>query len=107
MVFFSIHIHPLGSSGFKAVIGDDYANECPDNTFLLSEAECKTVPSQITGTTWGRTGDWSTSPIGCYRYSDDKIYYNKAERGSSTTPSWKPICGRRMKIFITTSTAHP
>jgi len=76
------------------VIGDDYANECPANTFRLSEAECKTVPTQLTATAWVETGVYSTSPIGCYRYSGDKIYYNKAERGSSTTPEWKPICGR-------------
>ena len=71
--------------------GADTTNDCPKDSYVLSEEECKTVPEKLSGTSYISTLETSNDPVGCFRYIN-KIHYNKRNTGNS----WggrKPICG--------------
>ena len=71
--------------------GADTTNDCPKDSYVLSEDECKSVPNKLSGTSYHSTIETSNDPIACFRHNDD-IYYNKRNTGNS----WggrKPICG--------------
>ena len=85
------------ASDFVVVESDEATNDCKIDAYVLSEAECKKVPGKRTDLTWGDTVDDNT-PVGCYRFSDNnKVYYNKANRGNARLKHF-PICGN-CKIF--------
>ena len=71
--------------------GVNTMNDCPKDSYVLSEEECKSVPEKLSGTSFNQVLESSNDPVGCFRYAN-WIYYNKRNTGNAFDGRL-PICG--------------
>ena len=79
--------------------GDDWSNDCPENSFELSEDECKAVPEKIPSLGAMRTIETDVDPVGCFRFGN-YLYYNKRDSGNGYGGRLK-LCGNFFYEFAT------
>ena len=73
----------VASNGFAIAEGDNWSIDCPENSFELSEEQCKKVPDKKTGVTYKETIETNVDPVGCFLHkSHNHVYYNKRDTGN-------------------------
>ena len=83
----------VASNEFAIAEGDDWSIDCPENSFELSEEQCKKVPDKKTGVSYKETIETNVDPAGCFLHkSHNQVYYNKRDTGNAMDDRM-PLCG--------------
>ena len=92
-------LRPASSVEYSIVEGDDWSNDCPENSFELSEDDCKAAPEKISSLGAMTTIETEVDPVGCFRFGNS-LYYNKRDSGNSYGGRRK-LCGNFFYEFAT------
>jgi len=92
---------PKASNEFAIAEGDNWSIDCPENSFELSEEQCKKVPDKKTGVSYKETIETNVDPAGCFLHkSHNQVYYNKRDTGNAMDDRM-PLCGNYFYEFAT------
>jgi subtilisin family serine protease len=89
---------PIFMPKSSPITGSTRTNSCPSNSRQMTEAECRAVSG------FRSVGTYREYPRGCYRWSDNQVYYNNHRYGAAEGES-APVCMRISNTCLSQSSA--